>query len=428
MTSTAPARRAEEARLPWWTTGDWNGLFGLGTNVLLNVIVIAGLCLGVVGLADDTVYGRILPALAIALPLGNIWYAVLARRLARREGRADVTALPYGPVGAAHVHRRLRGDAAGAAAHGRPGPGLAGRAGLGVHHRRDRAVAGRSSARGSCGGRRGRRCWARSPASRSRSSPCARRRRCGRRRGSAWSRSRSSWSAGSVPGGCRRDAPVGLLSVCVATAVGWIAVLAGWSNILEPSAVSRVARAARAAPADPRRRGAARAARHRPAAGDRDSAGRLQLRRRHEQRRVGGRRGRPLPRPPGARRRRHRGDRRLVPRLPLPARRVHRPPRLEAGGRPDRVLAGDRDRRRPGVRHRPGRHLPGDLPHAGAGAGAALHRPGDRLAGEHHVGQAVRAGDRAGHAAQPRPVGHRPDRQRARRRRHHRRHAWGRTS
>ena len=46
MTSTAPARRAEEARLPWWTTGDWNGLFGLGTNVLLNVIVIAGLCLG----------------------------------------------------------------------------------------------------------------------------------------------------------------------------------------------------------------------------------------------------------------------------------------------------------------------------------------------------------------------------------------------
>ena len=95
---TAPARRAEpQARLPWWTTGDWNGLFGLGTNVLLNVLVLAGLCLGVVGLADDTVYGRILPALGIALPLGNSVYAVLARRLARREGRTDVTALPYGP-------------------------------------------------------------------------------------------------------------------------------------------------------------------------------------------------------------------------------------------------------------------------------------------------------------------------------------------
>ena len=123
MTSTAPARRAEEARLPWWTTGDWNGLFGLGTNVLLNVIVIAGLCLGVVGLAGDTVYGRILPALAIALPLGNIWYAVLARRLARREGRTDVTALPYGPsvphlVGV--TDEEFSGFVANAAGHGLP--------------------------------------------------------------------------------------------------------------------------------------------------------------------------------------------------------------------------------------------------------------------------------------------------------------------
>ena len=118
MTSTAPARRAEQARLPWWTTGDWNGLFGLGTNVLLNVIVIAGLCLGVVGLTGDTVYGRILPALGIALPLGNIWYAILARRLARREGRGGRDRAALRPFGAAHVHRRLRGDAAGAAAHG----------------------------------------------------------------------------------------------------------------------------------------------------------------------------------------------------------------------------------------------------------------------------------------------------------------------
>ena len=118
MTSTAPARRAEQARLPWWTTGDWNGLFGLGTNVLLNVIVIAGLCLGVIGLSDDTVYGRILPALAIALPLGNIWYAILACRLARREGRDGRDRAAVRPFGAAHVHRRLRGDAAGAAAHG----------------------------------------------------------------------------------------------------------------------------------------------------------------------------------------------------------------------------------------------------------------------------------------------------------------------
>ena len=40
----------------------------------------------------------------------------------------------------------------------------------------------------------------------------------------------------------------------------------------------------------------------------------------------------------------------------------------------------------------------------------------------------LRARDRAGAAAQPRPVGHRPDRQRAGRRRHHAPPRWGRTS
>lgn len=84
-------------RVRWWTNGDWNGFFGLCTGVLLNVVVLTGLCLTVVKIPPDTVYGRILPALGIALPLGNIWYTLLARRLAKRENRTDVTALPYGP-------------------------------------------------------------------------------------------------------------------------------------------------------------------------------------------------------------------------------------------------------------------------------------------------------------------------------------------
>jgi AGZA family xanthine/uracil permease-like MFS transporter len=74
-----------------------NGFFGLFTNVLLNVIVLTGLCLGVVQLPADTVFGRILPALGIALPLGNLFYAYLAWQLAKAEGRSDVTAMPYGP-------------------------------------------------------------------------------------------------------------------------------------------------------------------------------------------------------------------------------------------------------------------------------------------------------------------------------------------
>ena len=80
-----------------WVPGDWNAFFGLGTNVLLNVLVLSGLALFVVGLDTDTVFGRILPALAVALPLGNLFYAYLAYRLAKQTGRDDVTAMPYGP-------------------------------------------------------------------------------------------------------------------------------------------------------------------------------------------------------------------------------------------------------------------------------------------------------------------------------------------
>lgn len=91
------ASTASAAGTPFWVAGDWNGFFGLFTNVLLNVIVLTGLCLGVVQLPADTVFGRILPALGIALPLGNLFYAYLAWQLGKAEGRSDVTAMPYGP-------------------------------------------------------------------------------------------------------------------------------------------------------------------------------------------------------------------------------------------------------------------------------------------------------------------------------------------
>lgn len=80
-----------------WVPGDLNAFFGLFTNVLLNVLVLSGLALFVVQLPGDTVYGRILPALGIALPLGNLFYAWMAWQLAKKEGRNTVTALPYGP-------------------------------------------------------------------------------------------------------------------------------------------------------------------------------------------------------------------------------------------------------------------------------------------------------------------------------------------
>src|ERR1700722_15890973 len=94
--TTTPAGTAP-VRLPWWTGGATNAAFGLGFNVMVNVLVLTGLCLGVVHIPGRDVFGVILPAMGIQLLIGNVYYTYLARRLARREGRDTVTAMPYGP-------------------------------------------------------------------------------------------------------------------------------------------------------------------------------------------------------------------------------------------------------------------------------------------------------------------------------------------
>jgi AGZA family xanthine/uracil permease-like MFS transporter len=83
--------------LPLWVRGDTNAFSGLGINVLVNVLTLTSLCLFVVHVPKSDVFGSILPALGIALVIGNVYYTYLARRLARKENRTDVTAMPYGP-------------------------------------------------------------------------------------------------------------------------------------------------------------------------------------------------------------------------------------------------------------------------------------------------------------------------------------------
>ena len=84
-------------KLPWWTKGETNAFFGLAFNILVNVLTLTTLLIVVVQLPSTEVLGTVLPALGIALVVGNVYYTILARRLARRENRSDVTALPYGP-------------------------------------------------------------------------------------------------------------------------------------------------------------------------------------------------------------------------------------------------------------------------------------------------------------------------------------------
>ena len=79
----------------WFTPGDLDGFFGLffsGFPDLLLIVALAPVC----GFPLSFVTSRILPGVAISVLAGNLFYAWQARRLALKEGRSDVTAIPFG--------------------------------------------------------------------------------------------------------------------------------------------------------------------------------------------------------------------------------------------------------------------------------------------------------------------------------------------
>ena len=61
-----------------WYGGDLNAFFGLGTNVLVNLIVLTSLLLYVVQMPADIVFGRILPAVGLMLLITNLYFAFMA--------------------------------------------------------------------------------------------------------------------------------------------------------------------------------------------------------------------------------------------------------------------------------------------------------------------------------------------------------------
>lgn len=76
--------------------GDIDGFLGLGLDNVVQILIIIGLCQGVLGFDNALVYGTILPGVAVSFLVGNLLYARAALRLARATGRTDVCALPYG--------------------------------------------------------------------------------------------------------------------------------------------------------------------------------------------------------------------------------------------------------------------------------------------------------------------------------------------
>lgn len=82
--------------MPWLSREDLNAFWALLADNLANFVLVAGLCTGVLGLSADVVFGHVFPGLGIALFFGLGFYTWQAHQLAAREGRSDVTALPYG--------------------------------------------------------------------------------------------------------------------------------------------------------------------------------------------------------------------------------------------------------------------------------------------------------------------------------------------
>jgi adenine/guanine/hypoxanthine permease len=76
--------------------GDVDGFFAIALDNLVQLLLIPVLCIGVVGMSPAMVFGRILPGIAVSYIAGNLFYAWQAHRLARRENRVDVCAIPFG--------------------------------------------------------------------------------------------------------------------------------------------------------------------------------------------------------------------------------------------------------------------------------------------------------------------------------------------
>ncbi len=80
---------------PWYKKEDTDAFFALFQNNLANFVIIAVTMLGM-GFPASIVFGKVIPGAAVAVIVGNLYYAYSANRLAQKEGRTNVTALSYG--------------------------------------------------------------------------------------------------------------------------------------------------------------------------------------------------------------------------------------------------------------------------------------------------------------------------------------------
>ncbi|MDO5548260.1 MAG: xanthine/uracil/vitamin C permease [Eubacteriales bacterium] len=87
---------AERKIVPFFRRGDIGGLTYIVTNNIVNYLIVIATLSGVLGWPDEIVFGYVIPGMSLGLCLGAVYYAWMGYRLSKKEGRADVTALPSG--------------------------------------------------------------------------------------------------------------------------------------------------------------------------------------------------------------------------------------------------------------------------------------------------------------------------------------------
>lgn len=88
--------KSSDFHYPIISRGDYSAFWALFTDNFTNLLVITGVCKFVFDMPNEIVFGKILPGAAFVLAIGVFFYSWLAHRLANKEQRTDVTALPFG--------------------------------------------------------------------------------------------------------------------------------------------------------------------------------------------------------------------------------------------------------------------------------------------------------------------------------------------
>lgn len=80
----------------WFRLGDINAFFGLMGDNMSDLVIMAGILIGVFQFPADIVLYKMIPGTAIGVLIGDLVYTRMAIRLAKKTGRDDVTAMPLG--------------------------------------------------------------------------------------------------------------------------------------------------------------------------------------------------------------------------------------------------------------------------------------------------------------------------------------------